>query len=239
MSERENQLPEEMDELQLLFSSRGRGHGLSPEDEQDSTSQWLIELLALRRTGALSLRYTTIPRVSLEPSMPNGLTGYEWQMRSVAYRRPGNAELSDLLWSGYSWLQGENPGTELMLSRQPPHLYHEPVEGLAITAGDLPVERVVKEVVALPLTTLGIVALAGTWCRKPIADPASFCDLVLLTFQPEAREALQESLEARRQRFIEKFQVSRSQLSASHPVQETSRYVEELLRNVARKGRKP
>lgn len=239
MSEKENQLPEEMDELQLLFSSRGRGHGLFPEAEADSTSQWLIELLALRHAGTLSLRYTTIPRVPLGPSMPIGLNGYEWQMRSVAYRRPGSTELSDLLWSGYSWLQGENPGTELTLSRQPPHLYLEPTGGFAVTAGDLPVERVVKEVVALSLVTLGIVALAGTWCRNPVSDPANFCDLALLTFQPEAREALQEGLEARRQRFIEKFQKSRSQLSASHPVQETSRYVEELLRNVARKGRKP
>jgi hypothetical protein len=229
-----------MDELQLLFSSRGRGHGLSPEAEEESTSRWLIELLALRRSGAFSLRYTTIPRVPLEPTMPTGLNGYEWQMRSVAYRRPASPELSDLLWSGFSWLQGEYPEPELKLSRQPPHLYLAPVEAVAVTAGDLLVERVVKEIVALPLTTLGIVAVAGTWCRNPaVADPANFCDLALLTFQQEARDTLQESLETRRQQFISKFQESRSQLSASHPAQETSRYVEELLRNVARKGRKP
>lgn len=239
MPEKEIQLPDAMDELQLLFSSRGRGHGLSPEVEEDSTSQWLLELLALRRAGAFTLRYTTIPRVPLGPNMPKGLTGYEWQMRSVAYRRPASSELSDLLWSGFSWLQGEYPETELTLSRQPPHLYLEPVEGSAVTAGDLLVERVVKEIVALSLATLGIVAVSGTWCRNPVADPTNFCDLALLTFQQEARDTLQESLEARRQRFISKFQESRSQLSASHPAQETSRYVEELLRNVARKGRKP
>jgi hypothetical protein len=240
MSLDESRLPDELDELQLLFSSRGRWHGLSPQTEEESTAQCLIELLALRRQGDLDVRYPTIPRVPFSSEMPKGVSGYEWRMRSLAYRRPGSAELSECMWSGYSYLQGLYPGEELEVSRQAPHLYMHQASGFAVTAGDLPVERTLKDVANLPLHTLGIVSAPRTWCRGPAASPEVACapwDMALLTFSPEAIRALQEMFETRRQRLIEALEARRAGMTNTRAAEEASEFVQRLIGN--RKPAKP
>jgi hypothetical protein len=230
-----NRLPDEMDELQLLFSSRGRWHGLSPQTEEESTAQCLIELLALRRQGDFEVLYTTIPRVPFSSEMPKGVSGYEWRMRSLAYRRPGSTELAECMWSGYSYLQGLYPGEELEVSRQAPHLYMHQASEAAITAGDLPVERTLKDVANLPLRTLGVVSSPGTWCREAHADrvgnPAARWDLALLTFSTEAVWTLQSMFEARRQRFIEDLAKRRAGMTDTGVAQEAFELVQRLIEN--------
>ena len=237
MSE-ESRLPDELDEMHLLFHSRGQWHGLSPQTEEESTNQFLIELLTLRRESALNVQYLSIPRVAFSAAMPTSVGGYEWRMRSIAYRRPGHEDLAEHMWSAYAYLQGRFPGEALKVTTDAPHLYLASSGSVAVTAGDLAVERVLREVVYRPLETLGIVAAPGVWRTAKEGDANPKCDLALLTFSPEAIFALRTVFEERRQRFIEKLEVSRAQMSNRNAPTDASEYVQELLKSMASKGDK-
>jgi hypothetical protein len=236
MAERHDSLPDEMDELELLFRSRGKWTGLSTQTEESSTNEFLIELLVLRRQGDLDIGYSVIPRAGMPDCRASGLTGYDWRMASFAQMRKGKDDLIEQMWAGFHYLQGRFPDAELEVSRHAPFFYIAREASFAITAGDLSVERTLKEVAYTPFRQLGVVAQYGTWSRDNANPGGGSLDLAVLSFSETGIEVLRETFERRRQRFAEKLGEARDGRSNGVASPEAAEYLQGLLGRLKGKG---
>jgi hypothetical protein len=216
------QLMHDLEELYGIFHSRTYWVSKTFRRESAGTVELLGAIQWLRAAGHLSVEYIRIPEVPIAPDGRNEAVAdeYERRMKAQAYERRGQ-DLKNHMWSAYTWLQEQYPDKLLKAPQYGvPHLYIESESRSAVTAGNVPVEALMSRVAFESLRRVGIVMELAPHHYRELEDLHErdvhayyremdrldgHCELVLMTFSPEASSAIGRLFDGRRASITEIF----------------------------------